>query len=212
MTAITRLSGNLSMSGRILGAALLALFLSAVAVIAVPSVARADEPVTVEYSSDDGATWGGADQIDWNLGELVPGQELKTTFRVRNASGESGWVGFAVGNYTVTPGMIATARVDVDGDAGTPVTLTESGDVAPGTEVRSIHLEPGDVATIDLVVGMPADAGNQAQNGHANPMWAVGFTAGELPAPGCVPSGSLGSLSCLFGGAGSSGSSGSLAS
>ncbi|MCA1004682.1 hypothetical protein LCL87_03030 [Rhodococcus hoagii] len=206
MTAITRVSGALSLPGKLLGALLLALFLSALAVIAVPSVARADEPATVEYSSDNGATWGGTEKISWNNGLLVPGEELKTTFQVRNASGVAGWVGFAVGKYTVSPGMIASVRVDVDGNAGTSVTLTDGGAVAPGAEVRSVHLEPGATANIDLVVGMPADANNGTQNGHANPMWAVGFTPEELPDPGCVPSGSLGSLSCLFAGAGSSGS------
>lgn len=206
MTAITRVSGGLSASGKILGAVLLALFLSALAVIAVPSVARADEPATVEYSSDGGSTWGGTEKISWNNGLLVPGEELKTTFKVRNASGVAGWVGFALGEYEVSPGMIASVRVDVDGNAGTPVTLTDGGAVAPGAEVRSVHLEPGAVVTVDLVSGMPADAGNQAQNGTVNPAWAVGFTPGELPDPGCVPSGSLGSLSCLFAGAGSSGS------
>lgn len=206
MTAITRVSGGLSVPGKILGAVLLALFLSALAVIAVPSVARADEPVTVEYSADGGTTWGGYEEIDWNDGLLVPGQELKTTFKVRNASGVAGWVGFALGQeYTVSPGMIASVRVDVDGQAGTPVTLTGGG-VAPLTEIGRVHLAPGAVASIDLVSGMPADAGNQAQNGTVDPNWAVGFTPGELPDPGCVPSGSLGSLSCLFAGAGSSGS------
>ncbi|MBM9838732.1 hypothetical protein JO861_19485 [Rhodococcus hoagii] len=207
MTAITRVSGALSLPGKLLGALLLALFLSALAVIAVPSVARADEPspATVEYSAD-GTTWGGIEKISWNNGLLVPGQELKTTFQVRNASGVAGWVGFAVGEYELSDNMVATARVDVDGNVGTPVTLAQGGAVAPGTQVRSVHLEPGAVANIDLVVGMPADANNGTQNGHANPMWAVGFTPGELPDPGCVPSGSLGSLSCLFAGAGSSGS------
>lgn len=206
MTAITRVSGGLSVPGKLLGAVLLALFLSALAVIAVPSVARADEPATVEYSSV-GTTWGGIEQIDWNLGLLVPGQELKTSFQVRNASGVAGWVGFALGpDYTVSDDMIATVRVDVAGTAGTPVTLTQGGGVAPLTEIGRVHLEPGAVASIDLVSGMPADAGNQAQNGTVNPDWAVGFTPGDLPDPGCVPSGSLGSLSCLFAGAGSSGS------
>lgn len=206
MTAITRVSGGLSVPGKILGAVLLALFLSALAVIAVPSVARADEPAAVEYSSDGGTTWGGAEKISWNNGLLVPGQELKTSFRVRNASDAAGWVGFAVGEYEVSPDMIASVRVDVDGRAGTPVTLTDGGAVAPGTEVRTVHLEPGAVVTVDLVSGMPADANNGTQNGHVDPAWAVGFTPGELPDPGCVPSGSLGSLSCLFAGAGSSGS------
>ena len=118
-----------------------------------------------------------------------------------------GWVGFALGpDYTVSPGMIATVRVDVAGKPGTPVTLTQGGGVAPLTEIGRVHLAPDAVAAIDLVSGMPADAGNQAQNGTVNPAWAVGFTPGELPDPGCVPSGSLGSLSCLFAGAGSSGS------
>ncbi|PTR28724.1 hypothetical protein C8K36_10385 [Rhodococcus sp. OK519] len=206
MTAITRVSGALSLPGKLLGAVLLALFLSAVAVIAVPSVARADEPATVEYSADGGTTWGGPELIDWNPGVLVPGEELKTSFQVRNASGVAGWVGFAVGNYTLTPDMVATARVDVGGNVGTPVTLVHGGAVVPGAEVRSVHLEAGAVANIDLVVGMPADANNGTQNGTVNPKWAVGFTPGELPDPGCVPSGSLGSLSCLFAGAGSSGS------
>ncbi|MBM4468037.1 hypothetical protein [Prescottella equi] len=206
MTAITRVSGGLSVPGKILGAVLLALFLSALAVIVVPSVARADEPATIEYSSDGGTTWGGTEKISWNNGLLVPGEELKTSFKVRNASGVAGWVGFAVGEYEVSPDMIASVRVDVDGTAGTPVTLTDGGAVAPLTEIGRVHLAPGAVASIDLVSGMPADAGNQAQDGTVNPRWSVGFTPGELPDPGCVPSGSLGSLSCLFAGAGSSGS------
>ncbi|WFR72168.1 hypothetical protein P9209_27535 [Prescottella defluvii] len=162
---------------------LLALFLAAVAVIAGPAVARADAPApTVEYSSD-GLTWGGPEKIVWNQGELVPGRELKTTFKVRNASGGEGFVGFAIGEYTLTPHMVATARVDIDGKAGNPVTLTEARAVAPGTSVGSVHLAAGGVATIDLVVGMPADAGNQTQSGHVDPMWAVGFTPGAVPSP-----------------------------
>lgn len=201
MTANTPAPGGLSRSGKALGAVLLALFLSAAAVIAFPSIARADTG-DVEYSSD-GVTWGGTEQIPWNLGVLVPGQELRTEFKVRNASGVEGSVGFAVGNYTVTPGMTATARVDIDGKAGTAVTLTESGSVAPGTQVASIHLAPGEAVAVSLVIGMPAGAGNQTQNGHVNPAWAIGFTAGTLPEPGCVPSGPLGSLSCIFAGTGS---------
>ncbi|RVW07569.1 hypothetical protein EGT67_21650 [Prescottella agglutinans] len=204
MIANTRVSGGLSLSGKVLGAVLLALFLAAVAVIAGPAVARADAPApTVEYSSDGGVTWGGVEKIQWRQGELVPGQSLKTTFRVRSASGAEGTVGFAVGDYELTPGMIATARVDIDGKAGNPVTLTEARAVAPGTSVGSVHLAAGGVATVDLVVGMPAGAGNQAQSGFVNPRWAVGFTPGTLPQPGCVATGSLGSLSCMFGGTGS---------
>ncbi|MDH6280821.1 hypothetical protein [Prescottella agglutinans] len=209
MTVLTPLARGLSTPAKILGGVLLALFLAAVAVIAGPAVARADAPApTVEYSSDNGATWGGPEEIDWNLGELVPGRELKTTFKVRNASGGEGFVGFAVGNYTLTSGMVATARVDVDGKAGNPVTLTEARAVAPGTSVGSVHLAAGGVATIDLVVGMPADAGNQTQSGRVNPMWAVGFTPGAVPQPGCAGAGSLGSLGCMFGSLGT----GSLAS
>ncbi|WP_430331102.1 hypothetical protein [Rhodococcus sp. ACT016] len=209
MTAITAVARGLSLPGKILGAVLLALFLAAAAVIAVPGLARADTPAsTVQYSSDGGATWGGPEKIDWNEGELVPGQTLKTTFKVRNASGGEGFVGFAVGEYTLTQGMIATARVDIDGKAGTPVTLSEARTVAPGTSVGSVHLAADGVATIDLVVGMPADANNGTQNGHVNPMWAVGFTPGAVPETGCTATGSLGSLGCMFGSLGT----GSLAS
>ena len=221
MTALTRVSGGLTLPAKILGAVLLALCLAAAAVIAGPAVARADEPApTVEYSSDDGATWGGAEQIVWNGGLLVPGQELETTFRVRNVSGVEGFVGFAIGAYTVSEDMIATARVDVNGTRGESVALTGAGAVAPGTQVGSVHLAPGDVVTVSIVIGMPADAGNQAQNGHVEHEWAAGFTPGAAPEPepDCVPSGSLaslgglgslGSLACI--GAGSSGT-GSFAS
>ncbi|GAB2665573.1 hypothetical protein ABI214_08870 [Prescottella soli] len=209
MTVRTPVARGLSFPAKILGGVLLALFLAAVAVIAGPAVARADAPApTVEYSSDGGATWGGTEKINWNEGELVPGRELKTTFKVRNASGGEGFVGFAVGEYTLTPHMIATARVDIDGKAGNPVTLTEARTVAPGTSMGFVHLAAGGVATIDLVVGMPADAGNQTQNGQANPMWAVGFTPGTVTEPGCAGTGSLGSLGCMFGSLGT----GSLAS
>ncbi|WP_433610352.1 hypothetical protein [Prescottella agglutinans] len=209
MTDLTPVTRGLSTPAKILGGVLLALFLAAVAVIAGPAMARADEPApAVEYSSDGGVTWGGPEKIDWNEGELVPGQELKTSIQVRNASGGEGFVGFAVGDYTLTSGMVATARVDIDGKAGNPVTLTEARAVAPDTLVGSVHLAAGGVATIDLVVGMPADAGNQAQSGHVDPRWAVGFTPGSVPQPGCVGTGSLGSLSCAFGSLGT----GSLAS
>jgi len=204
MTAITAVARGLSLPGKILGAVLLALILAAAAVIAGPGVARADGTASaVEYSSDGGVTWGGVEEIDWNRGELVPGRELTTTFQVRNASGQEGFVGFAVGEYTLTSGMIATARVNIDGKAGNPVTLTEARQVVPGTSVGSVHLASGAVAKIDLVVGMPSDAGNQAQSGHADPMWSVGFTPGTLPESGCVATGSLGSLGCMFGGSGS---------
>ncbi|MDH6676519.1 hypothetical protein M2284_000707 [Rhodococcus sp. LBL1] len=209
MTVLTPLARGLSTPAKILGGVLLALFLAAVAVIAGPAVARADAPArTVEYSSDNGTTWGGTEKIVWNRGELVPGQTLKTTFKVRNASGGEGFVGFAVGDYTLTSGMVATARVDIDGKAGTPVTLTEDRAVAPGTSVGSVHLAAGGVATIDLVVGMPADVGNQTQSGHVDQVWAVGFTPGAVPQPGCAGTGSLGSLGCMFGSLGT----GSLAS
>ncbi|QBJ97345.1 hypothetical protein ERC79_16415 [Rhodococcus sp. ABRD24] len=209
MTAFTRMSGALTGQGKVLGGVLLALFLAAVAVIAVPSVARADTPApTVEYSSDDGATWGGIDEIDWNLDELVPGRERATNFQVRNASGVEGWVGFSVGQYTLSPGMTATARVDVDGKIGEAVALTEARTVPPGTQLGSIHLEPNATAVISLVVGMPADADNQTQNGHVNPRWAVGFTPDAAPDPGCGGTGSTGSLGCIFGSLGT----GSLAS
>ncbi|CAM2931535.1 Alternate signal-mediated exported protein [Prescottella defluvii] len=198
MTAFTRMSGALAWQGKVLGGVLLALFLAAAAVIAVPSVARADTPApTVEYSTDNGATWGDADVIDWNPGELVPGRVLATSFQIRNISGVEGVVGFSVGNYTLTPGMTATARVDIDGQIGNPVTLTETRTVAPGTKLGSVHLGANETAAISLVVGMPADAGNQTQNGEANPMWSVGFT----PGPGDVATGPLGSLGSL--GAGS---------
>ncbi|RDI20481.1 hypothetical protein DEU38_11630 [Rhodococcus sp. AG1013] len=201
MTASTRVPGSLAWQGKILGGVLLALFLAAVAVIAVPSLARADEPApTVEYSSDNGVTWGGIGEIDWNLGELVPGRELATTFQVRNIAGVEGFVGFSVGPYTLSQGMTATARVDIDGKAGDAVTLTEPRVVAPGTRIGSVHLGPNETAAISLVVGMPSNVGNQAQNGHVNPMWAVGF----VPGPGPASTGPLGSLGSL--GSGSFGS------
>lgn len=182
MIADTRVFGGLPLAGKVLGAVLLALFLSAVAVIAGPAVARAAAPApTVEYSSDNGVTWGGTKEIQWAPGDLVPGQELKTTLpNACNASGVDGFVG-AVGQYTLTSGMIATARVDIDGQTGNPVTLTEARLVVPGTPVGPVHLAAGGVATVDLVVGMRADAGNGAQSRNLNLLWLWASSPARCP-------------------------------
>lgn len=189
-----------------LGLAVLALALAAVSALTLPGAAHADTPPAVEPAptlqfSADGTTWGGTDLIPWSQDIAVPGQEVATKFQIKNVSGKEGDVFFYVGNYAISQGMKVSLRVDVNDTKGKPVTVTAAREIQPGTQLNLAHLKNGQVAKVSFVVAMPADAGNEAQNGTIDPDWAIDFepgTGGSTTPPAAGSSG-FGSLTDLFG-------------
>ncbi|MDG3014327.1 hypothetical protein [Speluncibacter jeojiensis] len=192
-----------------LGMAVLALALAAMSALTTPGAARADTPPaadpapTLQFSAD-GKTWGGANLIPWSQDALVPGHEVTTTFQVKNISGKEGDVFFYVGNYKISTGMKVSLRVDVNDAKGKPVAVTDAREIQPGTQMNLVHLKNGQTAKVSFVVAMPADAGNETQNGTIDPDWAIDFEAtpgngGGNTTPPAAGSSGFGSLTDLFG-------------
>ncbi|AQA24961.1 putative secreted domain protein [Rhodococcus sp. MTM3W5.2] len=155
------------------GGAILALFLAAFGALVLPAAAQAD-PASLQYSADN-SVWGDMSQIPDFQGELIPGGELTTTFYAKNPTSQGGTLQVYLGNWTKTaPDMQAYVRVEVNDASGAIVDLTNNL-AAPGTELQSTHLGAGQTAKVMLVVGMPADAGNESQNQSVNPDFALDF-------------------------------------
>ncbi|KAB2581592.1 hypothetical protein BS297_30090 [Rhodococcus erythropolis] len=158
----------------------------------MPSLAHAadGESGIIEYSADH-STWGDTSKIVWSTDILIPGGTNTTTFYVRNASDRAGEARFYVGDYEISDGMEAFLRVDVNGVAGNPLTVTGNA-ATPGTQLNSVRLAPGQSAKVVFVIGMPFEAGNSSQNGSITPNWSVDLTLDSTDTP--VTPGGTGSL------------------
>jgi hypothetical protein len=171
MTSTINTQGSVARTATVIGGAVAALFLALCAVL-VPATAQAD-PSVIQYSADN-STWGGMEQIPALSGELIPGGESTSTFWAKNTTSDGGRLQVYLGNWTASENMQAYVRAEINDETGDIVDLVN--DVAlPGTELKSIHLNPGETAKVLLVVGMPADAGNESQNGSVDPDFALDF-------------------------------------
>ncbi|MCD2152812.1 hypothetical protein LQL77_03715 [Rhodococcus cerastii] len=162
---------------------LTALVLALVGGALMPSLAHAadGESGIIEYSADY-STWGDTSKIVWSTDILIPGGTNTTTFYVRNASDRAGEAHFYVGDYEISDGMEAFLRVDVNGVAGNPLTVTGNA-ATPRTQLNSVHLAPGQSAKVAFVIGMPFEAGNSSQNGSITPNWSVDLTLDSTDTP-----------------------------
>ncbi|MFD4295339.1 Ig-like domain-containing protein [Rhodococcus sp. NPDC058505] len=172
MTSTITTQGGVVRRATVLGSAVVALLLAACAAVLMPPSAHAD-PNYLTYSADN-AAWGGMDQIPALSGELIPGGEATSQFWARNDGTEGGRLQVYLGNWTKSQNMQAYVRAEINDAAGATVELVN--DVAlPGTELSSIHLNPGESAKVLLVVGMPAGAGNETQDGTVDPAFSLDF-------------------------------------
>lgn len=158
---------------RTISGTVITLFLAAFGAFFLPGVAHAADPVTLEYSADN-ITWGDHSEIPWSEDMLIPGGTNTTTFYVRNAADTAGTVEIYLGEYGITADMDVFVRADVNGIEGTAHTVDKT-ILEPGTLMNTVHLAPGESAKIALVVGMPSDASNEAQNGSFDTDWALAF-------------------------------------
>ncbi|MFC7446749.1 Ig-like domain-containing protein [Rhodococcus daqingensis] len=173
MTTTISAPGGLKRLTTAFGGAILALFLAAFGALMTPAAAHADAD-TLQYSGDN-STWGDMSQIPDFQGELIPGGELTTTFWAKNPTSQGGTLQVYLGNWTKTaPDMQAYVRVEINDASGDIVDLTNNL-ATPGTELKATHVGPGQTAKVMLVVGMPADAGNESQNQSVSPDFALDF-------------------------------------
>lgn len=124
-------------------------------------------------------------QIEWvtSVADTLPLQMVATLIGLP--------AHFYVGDYEISDGMEAFLRIDVNGVAGNPLTVT--GNVAtPGPQLNSVRLAPGESAKVAFVIGMPFEAGNSSQNGSITPNWSVDLTLDSTDTP--VTPGGTGSL------------------
>ncbi|MGW0040239.1 Ig-like domain-containing protein [Rhodococcus sp. NPDC003348] len=172
MTSTINTQGSVRRRATAVGSMVAALFLAAFAAVLMPASAQAD-PNYLNYSAD-GTTWGDMTQIPALSGELIPGAEATSTFHAKNNGTQSGRLQVYLGAWTKSENMQAYVRAEINDASGQTVDLVN--DVAvPGTELNSIHLNPGESAKVLLVVGMPADAGNETQGGTVDPDFALDF-------------------------------------
>lgn len=192
MKTISYSSGKLGALQKAVMGILAALVLALVGGALMPSLAHAadGESGILEYSTDN-STWGDTSKIVWSTDILIPGGTNTTTFHVRNASDRAGEAHFYVGDYDISDGMEAFLRVDVNGVAGNPLTVTANV-ATPGTQLNSVRLAPGESAKVAFVIGMPFEAGNSSQNGSITPNWSVDLTLDSTDTP--VTPGGTGSL------------------
>ncbi|MGW4477598.1 Ig-like domain-containing protein [Rhodococcus triatomae] len=178
MTSTINTQGGPARLATVIGGAVVALLL-AVSAVLVPGSAHAD-PTVIQYSADN-ATWGGMEQIPALSGELVPGSEATSTFWAKNTTAQGGRLQVYLGNWSTSANMQAYVRAEINDQSGDIVALVN--DVAaPGTELESIHLNPGETAKVMLVVGMPLEAGNETQNGTVDPDFALDFELDQAAA------------------------------
>ncbi|WP_127951146.1 hypothetical protein [Rhodococcus xishaensis] len=184
--------GSLKRLTTAIGGAILALFLAAFGALVNPAAAHAD-PSVLEYSADN-ENWGGLEQIPAITGQLIPNGELTSTFYARNQTEQGGELQVYLGNWSKTsPDMQVYVRVEINDASGELVDLTDNS-AQPGTELNAIRVEPGETAKVTLVVGMPAEAGNESQNESVNPAFALDFEVDDT-----TPGGGNGSVDSLFG-------------
>ncbi|MFE3289511.1 Ig-like domain-containing protein [Rhodococcus sp. NPDC059234] len=173
MTTSINTQGGVTRLATAIGGAVAALFLAVFAAVLMPAAAHAD-PNVIQYSADQN-TWGGMDQIPALQGQLIPGGEATSKFWAKNTTATGGTLQVYLGNWTKNaPDVQAYVRAEINDATGQVVDLVQ-GVAAPGTELKSIHLAPGESAKVLLVVGMPATAGNESQNASINPDFALDF-------------------------------------
>ncbi|AOW92857.1 hypothetical protein BFN03_09700 [Rhodococcus sp. WMMA185] len=173
MTTTISASGSLKRLTTAFGGAILALFLAMFGALVAPAAAHA-EVNDLEYSADN-TTWGGLEQIPAIEGQLVPGEELSSTFYARNNTERGGILQVYLGNWTISRGMQAYVRVEINDASGPRVDLTTLEEAVPGTELNAIRVDPGQTAKVSLVVGMPSEADNGSQNGSVEPNFSLDF-------------------------------------
>lgn len=172
MTSTIDAHGLVRRQATVLLGAVAALLLAVYTAVLMPATAHAD-PDYLDYSAD-GSTWGGLEQIPALSGDLIPGGEATSTFHAANNGTQGGRLQVYLGSWQTSENMQAYVRAEINDVSGTVVQLVNS--VAePGTELNSIHLAPGESAKVMLVVGMPADAGNESQNGTVDPNFSLDF-------------------------------------
>lgn len=180
MTPTIDTHGGFTRLATTIGGVIAALFLAVYAAVAMPASAHAD-PSVISYSADN-ATWGGMEKIPAFQGELIPGGELTTTFWAKNTTSTGGTLQAYLGNWTTSANMQAYVRAEINNSAGQQINLVQ-GVAEAGTELKSVHLNPGDTAKVMLVVGMPSTAGNETQGGSVDPDFSLDFEvdAAKLP-------------------------------
>lgn len=171
----------------------------------------------LQFSQDNGTTWGGAEQISWDNAQYpVPGGFVTMAeFQARNNCSTPAKMQVYAGDWDVSDGASANVRATV----GTNVGMKElAGD--PGLLVVESGRVPTDSPrTVKLEVGIPADETTQGFTIKPDFSLALEEVAPDAPIDGengggpgggdCT--GSSGSLGSLGGSTGSlGGSSGSL--
>ncbi|WP_169846813.1 Ig-like domain-containing protein [Rhodococcus marinonascens] len=173
MTTTISAPGSMKRLTTAFGGAILALFLAMFGALVAPAAAHA-EVNDLEYSADE-VTWGDTSEIPGYEGTLVPGEEITSTFYARNTTERGGVLQVYLGNWTTSPEMEAYVRVEIDDESGPRVDLTTVEEAMPGTELNAIRVEPGQTATVSLVVGMPIEASNGSQDGSVTPNFSLDF-------------------------------------
>lgn len=165
----------------------------------------------LEFSQDNGTTWGGASKITWSQAKPVPGQEVThASFQAKNTCETPARLQVYVGNWTVSDNASATVRANAGATKGTTIPLSGT----PGKlVVQTARLNGSTPVKVEMFVGIPADETRQGFT--IAPDWSVVLeeVARDTPTdPGnpTDPGGSSeGSLGDLFGSLG--GSLGSVA-
>ncbi len=172
MTSTINTHGGFMRLATVIGGVVAALFLAVYTAVLMPASAHAD-PELLSYSADN-STWGGMEQIPDFEGQLIPGGEVTTTFWAKNGTTTGGTLQAYLGNWTMSENMQAYVRAEINNAAGQQIDLVQ-GVAEAGTKLKEIHLNPGDSAKVMLVIGMPADAGNETQGGNVNPDFSLDF-------------------------------------